>query len=68
MIKLTCKEASRRISAGLDQDLDLGQRTALRLHLFIYTACTRVKTQFAFLHRAAAQYPGPEGDDGPRNP
>ena len=68
MIRLTCKEASRLISAGLDQDLGLGKRTALRLHLFICTACTRVKMQFAFLRRAAAQYPGPEEDDGPRKP
>ncbi len=66
MIKLDCMQASRLISAGLDSDLDLGQRTKLRLHLFICTACSRVKTQFAFLHRAAGQYPGPEDDDPSR--
>jgi hypothetical protein len=62
---LSCKEASRLMSQGLDRDLDLGQRTALRLHLLICTACTRVKTQLAFLRRAAPGYPGPEDDDTP---
>ena len=65
MIGLSCKESSRLISDGLDRDLNLGQRTALRLHLLICTTCTRVKTQLAFLHRTAAHYPGPEDGDGP---
>jgi hypothetical protein len=67
MIGLNCKEASLLISAGRDRELDFAQRTALRLHLLICTACTRVKDQFAFLHRAAGRYPGPEGDEDPRN-
>ena len=65
---MNCKEASRLISEGLDRDLDLGQRAKLRLHLLICTACTRVKAQFAFLHRAAPHYPGPEDDDSPPKP
>ena len=65
MIRISCKESSRLISQGLDSDLDMGQRAALRLHLFICTACTRVKTQLAFLHRAAPHYPGPEDHDSP---
>ncbi len=68
MIRISCKESSRLISQGLDRDLDLGQRAALRLHLFICTACARVKTQFAFLHRAVPRYPGPEDDDTPPKP
>ncbi len=64
-MKLSCKEASRLMSEGQDRDLAFGQRAALRLHLMICTACSRVKTQFAFLHRAAGEYPGPEPDDGP---
>jgi hypothetical protein len=44
-------------------------RAKLRFHLFLCTACSRVKHQFDFLHRAAAQYPGPDGDeDGPHKP
>lgn len=59
---LNCKQASRLISEGLDRDLGFRQRTALRLHLMICTACTRVKTQLAFLHRAAPRYPGPDDE------
>ena len=67
-MSLTCKEASRLMSEGLDRELDLGQRTALRLHLFICTACSRVKRQLEFLRRAAGAYPGPEGEDGKPKP
>lgn len=63
-MSLNCKEASRLISQGLDRELDLGQRTALRLHLLICTACSRAKAQFAFLRRAAGEYPGPDNDQG----
>ena len=66
MMNLSCKEASRLMSRGLDRDLDLAQRATLRLHLFICAACTRVKTQFAFLHRAAGEYPGPDDDALPK--
>ena len=68
MIRISCKESGRLISQSMDRDLDLGQRVVLRLHLFVCTACSRVKTQFAFLHRAAREYPGPEGDDIPPKP
>ena len=64
-MKLTCKEASRLISEGADRDLEFGRRTALRLHQLICTSCSRVKAQFAFLRRAASEYPGPETDDVP---
>ena len=64
---ISCKEASRLMSQGLDRDLGLGQRASLRLHLFICTSCSRVLKQLDFLHRAAPQYPGPD-DDGERKP
>jgi hypothetical protein len=63
MMGLNCKQASRLLSEGLDRDLDIGKRTALRLHLLICTACSRVKKQFAFLHFAAPRYPGPDDDE-----
>jgi hypothetical protein len=62
-LMLTCKEASRLISEQLDRDLPIADRAALRVHLAICTACTRLTRQFEFLRRAARQYPGP--DDGP---
>jgi putative zinc finger protein len=61
-VKLTCKEAARLISDGLDRKLSLAQRTALRLHLAVCEACTRVAAQYAFLRRAAARYAGRDGE------
>ena len=60
---LTCREASRLISERLDRELPIAERAALRVHLAICVACTRMTRQFEFLRRAARQYPGP--DDGP---
>ena len=66
-MKLSCKEAGLLISRGEDGDLDFGQRAMLRFHLLICTACTRAKTQFAFIRRAAREYPGPDDDGPPEN-
>ena len=55
-MKITCKEASRLISAGLDRKLSLGDRTALRLHLALCDACSKLKAQFEFLRRALSTY------------
>lgn len=63
---LSCKQASRLMSEGLDRELDFAQRAGLRFHLLICTACSRVKSQFAFLHRVAPEYPGPDDDAPPR--
>lgn len=62
-LNLTCREAGRLISEGLDRDLGVAERVTLRLHLAICEACSRVTRQFEFLRRAAREYPGP--DDGP---
>jgi hypothetical protein len=61
---ITCKEASRLMSEGLDRELGVGDRARLRVHLAICAACTRVRRQFDFLRRAARAYPGP--DEEPR--
>jgi hypothetical protein len=66
-MRLSCKEASRLLSLALDRKLTLGQRTALRLHLALCDACTRVKTQFEFLRRAVSSYSG-ESDSGEERP
>jgi predicted anti-sigma-YlaC factor YlaD len=63
-LMLSCREASRLISEKLDRDLGIAERAALRVHLAICEACTRMTRQFDFLRRAARQYPGP--DDGPQ--
>ena len=62
----SCREASQLMSRGQDETLAFGQRTALRLHLLICTACTRAKAQFAFMRLAARAYPGPEDDGSPK--
>jgi hypothetical protein len=61
-MKITCREASRLISAGLDAELSLSQRTALRLHLLVCDACTRLKAQFEFMRRALAAYADRDND------
>jgi hypothetical protein len=63
-MKLTCKEASRLLSLGLDHKLTLGQRTALRLHLALCDACTNVRAQFDFLRHALKSYGGSADDRG----
>ena len=52
---LSCKEASRLLSQGLDRNLGFGERVALRVHLAICDGCTNFKNQVAFLRRAVRQ-------------
>lgn len=52
---LTCKEATRLVSQGLDRRLGLAERLALRLHLLICDGCTNFSKQVAFLRRALSR-------------
>jgi hypothetical protein len=52
---LTCREASRLVSHGLDRKLGFGERIALRVHLAICDGCTNFKKQVDFLRRAVRQ-------------
>jgi hypothetical protein len=49
---LSCKEAARLVSQGLDRRLGLGERLALRLHLAICDGCTNFRKQVLFLRKA----------------
>jgi predicted anti-sigma-YlaC factor YlaD len=49
---LSCKEASRLLSQGLDRQLGFGERVMLRVHLTICDGCTNFKDQVAFLRKA----------------
>jgi hypothetical protein len=49
---LSCKEATRLVSQGLDRRLGLGERMALRLHLAICEGCSRFRRQVLFLREA----------------
>ena len=52
---LSCKEAARLVSQGLDRKLGFGERVMLRVHLAICGGCTNFKDQVAFLRRAVRQ-------------
>ena len=51
-MKLTCKEATRLVSQGLDRKLGLWDRLRLRIHLVICDACTAFAKQMGVLRRA----------------
>ena len=54
-MKLTCKEATRLVSQGMDRRLGVGERVRLRVHLAICDACTQFTRQMAFLRKAMAK-------------
>lgn len=61
--RLSCKEASRLISEGMDRRLSVPERIGLRLHVGICDACTKFTSQLSFLRRALKAYPGPDEPD-----
>jgi putative zinc finger protein len=50
---LTCKEATRLVSQGLDRRLGFGERLRLRLHLVVCDGCRSFKVQMWVLRKAA---------------
>lgn len=46
---LTCKEATRLVSAARDRELALTERLGLGLHLLICSICRRYARQLAFI-------------------
>jgi len=62
--RLSCKEASRLISEGMDRRLSVTERITLCLHLGICDACTRFTSQVQFLRRALKVFPGPDDPNG----
>jgi hypothetical protein len=50
--RLTCKQAHRLISEGMDSKLPLSGRLRLRLHLTACDACTRFDGQMLVLREA----------------
>jgi hypothetical protein len=61
-LKPTCKEVHRLVSEGMDRELSLVERTRVRLHLVVCTACTRFNSQMDLLRRAMRIMP--PGEDG----
>jgi hypothetical protein len=64
IFRLSCKEASRLISDGMDRRLSVTERIALRMHVGICDACTRFTAQAKFLRRALQAFPGPDDPEG----
>ena len=52
LIRLTCKEAHKIVSEGLDRDLGTFERVRLRLHLGVCDACTNFNGQMQTLRQA----------------
>lgn len=64
IFRLSCKEASKLISDGMDRRLSVAERITLRLHVGICDACTRFTSQVQFLRRALKAFPGPDDPEG----
>ena len=50
--RLTCREAHRLVSEGLDRDLSVFERLRIRMHLTVCDACTNFNGQMVLLRRA----------------
>jgi hypothetical protein len=50
--KITCEEASRLISSGMDRDLPAPARANLHLHFAVCAACKRFEQQMLVLRSA----------------
>ena len=53
---LSCKEATRLVSQGMDRRLPFGRRVQLRVHLAICDGCTNFSKQMALLRRALREF------------
>lgn len=49
---ITCKEAARMVSEGLDRSLPPEEQLRLKAHLAICRGCQSIADRFAFLRRA----------------
>jgi predicted anti-sigma-YlaC factor YlaD len=60
---ITCKEAARMVSEGLDKDLPAQEQIRLRAHLAICRGCRALGDRFTFL-RSAMRRIADRGDSG----
>ncbi len=59
---LSCKEATRLVSEGLDRELPFWRRMRLRLHVVMCRGCSRYTRQITALNRLISDH---YGDDPP---
>ncbi len=57
LLGLSCREASRLISASLDRELSRRERWSLRLHTLFCAACRRFAQQTQMMRDAIAAMP-----------
>jgi len=57
---LSCTEATRLVSQGLDRRLRLAERVTLRLHLAICDGCSHFRKQVLLLRRAVRRLADPD--------
>ena len=53
---LSCRDVSRLVSDAMEQQLPLGQRMALRVHLWMCKACAAYEQQIVALRRLTRGY------------
>jgi predicted anti-sigma-YlaC factor YlaD len=51
-MSLSCREAARLVSGGLDKKLPLADQATLQAHLLICRGCRSLSVRMAFLRRA----------------
>lgn len=56
ILRRTCQEAARLLTARLDRPLPWADRLALRLHLVACDACPRFDRQMKLLHGAMGRW------------
>lgn len=54
---LSCKQAHQLVSEGMDRQLNLTERTRLRMHLQMCDACTNFNGQMQLLRKAVRSFP-----------
>ncbi|POZ63401.1 zf-HC2 domain-containing protein [Chromobacterium alticapitis] len=52
-MRLSCREASRLISAGMDRPLSAAEHLKLRMHLLLCGNCRQFSQQLALLRNGA---------------
>lgn len=53
---LTCKEATRLCSEGMDRPLELRERLTLKMHLLMCAGCSNYNAQMARLRAMTRRY------------
>ena len=61
-LKPTCREVHQLTSEGLDRDLSVVERTRIRMHLLVCTACRNFTDQMTLIRRAMKQLAPTDSD------